>query len=123
MDGVGDSSGAHLLEAIQAAKNFLYFCDLGNLFIIVALLGPTCTLLFSWQAVSLLLSQTFFTIDLAGAFLSGHHFIGGTEFMFDPHLLSVCAPAEPVPRGDAAIAVVGALATGIRPSGFSDRRP
>ena len=66
-------------------QNFLYFCDLGNLFITAALWSEGA-LLFSWQAVSLLLFQSLFTIDLAGAFLSGHHLVGGTEFMFDPHL-------------------------------------
>ncbi len=43
-------------------------------------------LLFSWQAVSLLLFQSLFLIDVAGTWLSGHHPIGGTEFMFDTHL-------------------------------------
>jgi hypothetical protein len=45
--------------------------------------GP---LIFSWQATSLLLFQTLFVIDLAGALLSGRHLIGGTEYMFDPHV-------------------------------------
>jgi hypothetical protein len=67
------------------AQNFLFFCDLGNLIITLALWGESA-LLFSWQAVSLLVFQSLFTIDLAGAWLSGHHWIGGTEFMFDPHL-------------------------------------
>src|SRR5450432_2206247 len=63
-------------------QNFLFFCDLGNIFIMVALWRES-SLLFSWQAVGLLLFQTLFTLDLAGALLSGHHLIGGTEFMFD----------------------------------------
>lgn len=67
------------------AQNFLYFCDLGNLVIAVALWSESAVL-FSWQAVSLLVFQSLFTIDLAGAWLSGRHPIGGTEFMFDPHL-------------------------------------
>jgi hypothetical protein len=65
--------------------NFLFFCDLGNIFIALALWLES-RLLFSWQAVSLLLFQTLYTIDLAGAVLSGKHIIGGTEYMFDPHL-------------------------------------
>lgn len=66
-------------------QNFLFFCDLGN-FIIAAALWSESALLFSWQAVSLLVFQSLFAIDLAGALIRGHHPIGGTEFMFDPHL-------------------------------------
>ncbi len=67
------------------AQNFLFFCDLGN-FVILLALWTESALIFSWQAVSLLLFQTLFLIDLAGAWVSGHHPIGGTEFMFDGHL-------------------------------------
>ena len=66
-------------------QNFLFFCDLGN-FVILAALWAESALLFSWQAASLLVFQTLFTIDLLGAWISGRHLIGGTEFMFDPHL-------------------------------------
>jgi hypothetical protein len=66
-------------------QNFLFFCDLGNLVIAIALWSENA-LLFSWQAISLLVFQTLFMIDLIGAWISGHHPIGGTEFMFDPHL-------------------------------------
>lgn len=66
-------------------QNFLFFCDLGNFFIAAALWLES-PLLFSWQAVSLLLFQTLFVIDLGGALATGHHVIGGTEFMFDPHI-------------------------------------
>jgi hypothetical protein len=66
-------------------QNFLYFCDLGNLFITAALWLES-PLIFSSQATGLLLFQTLFTIDLAGALVSGRHLIGGTEFMFDPHV-------------------------------------
>jgi hypothetical protein len=34
----------------------------------------------------LLLFQTIYTVDLAGALLTGRHMVGGTEYMFDPHL-------------------------------------
>jgi hypothetical protein len=43
-------------------------------------------LIFSWQASGLLLFQTLYTLDLAGALLSGRHWIGGTEYMFDPNV-------------------------------------
>ena len=66
-------------------QNFLFFCDLGNLLITVALWLES-PLIFSWQATGLLLFQTLFTFDLAGALLSGRHLIGGTEFMFDPRV-------------------------------------
>ncbi len=66
-------------------QNFLFFCDLGNFFIAAALWLES-PLLFSWQAVSLMLFQTLFVLDLAGAVVTGHHVIGGTEYMFDPHI-------------------------------------
>jgi len=66
-------------------QNFLYFCDLGNFFIAAALWLES-PLLFSWQACGLLLFQTLYSIDLIGALLSGKHIIGGTEYMFDPHV-------------------------------------
>ena len=67
------------------AQNFLYFCDLGNLIIAVGLWTESA-LLFSSQAVGLLLFQTLYCIDLVGALASGRHLIGGTEYMFDPGL-------------------------------------
>ena len=66
-------------------QNFLFFCDLGNVLIGIALWLES-SLIFSWAACGLLLFQSLFTIDLAGAALTGHHLIGGTEYMFDPHL-------------------------------------
>ena len=63
-------------------QNLLYFCDLGNFFI-AAGLWLESPLIFSWQATGLLLFQTLYTIDLAGAALTGTHLIGGTEYMFD----------------------------------------
>jgi hypothetical protein len=66
-------------------QNFLFFCDLGNILIAVALWRESA-LIFSWQAVGLLLFQALFIVDLAGALLSGRHLIGGTEYMFDPHI-------------------------------------
>jgi hypothetical protein len=66
-------------------QNFLFFCDLGNLFI-VAGLWLESPLIFSWQASGLLLFQTLFTVDLAVTLVCGRHVIGGTEFMFDPQV-------------------------------------
>jgi hypothetical protein len=66
-------------------QNFLYFCDLGNILIAMGLWLES-PLIFSWQATGLLLFQTLYVIDLVGALLSGRHIIGGTEYMFDPHV-------------------------------------
>jgi hypothetical protein len=66
-------------------QNFLYFCDLGNILIAIGLWLES-PLIFSWQATGLLLFQTLYIIDLAGALLSGRHIIGGTEYMFDPNV-------------------------------------
>ena len=66
-------------------QNFLFFCDLGNLFIAAGLWLEN-PLIFSSQASGLLLFQTLFTIDLASALVSGRHLIGGTEFMFDQNV-------------------------------------
>jgi hypothetical protein len=67
------------------SQNFLYFCDIGNVLIGIALWLES-PLIFSWAACGLLIFQTLFTIDLAGALLAGHHLIGGTAYMFDPTL-------------------------------------
>lgn len=66
-------------------QNFLYFCDIANVLIGIGLWLES-PLIFSWAACGVLLFQTLYTVDLAGAVLSGHHLIGGTEYMFDPHL-------------------------------------
>jgi hypothetical protein len=66
-------------------QNFLFFCDLGNILIAIALWIES-PLIFSWQATGVLLFQTLFTIDLLVAVVSGRHLIGGTEYMFDPHI-------------------------------------
>jgi hypothetical protein len=66
-------------------QNFLFFCDLGNFFLMFALWFES-PLIFSWQATGLLLFQTLYTIDLAGAFSTGSHIVGGTEYMFDPNV-------------------------------------
>jgi len=67
------------------AQNFLFFCDLGNVLIGLALWLESA-LIFSWIASGLLFFQTVFAVDLAGALLTGRHIIGGSEYMFDPHV-------------------------------------
>jgi hypothetical protein len=66
-------------------QNFLYFCDVGNILIGIGLWLES-PLIFSWQACGLLLFQTVFTVDLVGTLLTGRHWVGGTEFMFDPNV-------------------------------------
>ena len=96
------------------AQNFLYFCDIGNVLVGIGLWMES-PLIFSWAACGLLLFQSLYTIDLAGALLTGRHFIGGTEYMFDPHLplfirlLSLFHVVTPP------LVLVGDLAIGIRP--------
>jgi hypothetical protein len=67
------------------AQNFLFFCDIGNVLIGIGLWAESA-LVFSWVACGLLLFQSLYVIDLAGALLTGHHLIGGTEYMLDPSL-------------------------------------
>lgn len=64
------------------AQNFLFYCDIGNILIAIGLWIES-RLILSWQAVSLLIFQSLYAIDLIGAFLFRQHFIGGTEYMFD----------------------------------------
>jgi hypothetical protein len=63
--------------------NFLWFCDLGNFLIALALLTKS-SLILSSQAVSVLLVQILWAVDVSGRALFGAHPIGGTEYMFDP---------------------------------------
>ena len=64
------------------AQNFLFFCDVGNILITVALWLES-PLIFSWQAVGLLIFQSLYAIDLIAAFFFRRHVFGGTEYMFD----------------------------------------
>jgi hypothetical protein len=66
-------------------QNFLFFCDIGNVLIGIGLWLES-PLIFSWQACGLLLFQTLYTVDFLGALFSGHHLIGGTEYMFSPEV-------------------------------------
>jgi hypothetical protein len=66
-------------------QNFLFFCDLGNILITLALWLES-SLIFSWQAVSLLVVQVLYSVDLFAAFFFGRHLTGGTEYMFDPNI-------------------------------------
>jgi hypothetical protein len=65
--------------------NFLWFCDLAN-FLIVAALWARSPLLLSAQAVSVVAAQIAWSLDLAIRLLTGSHWIGATEHLFDPAL-------------------------------------
>lgn len=67
------------------AQNFLFYCDLGNLLITFGLWFES-RLVLSWQAVNLLVFQSLYVVDLLSALLTGHHVVGGTEYMFDPSI-------------------------------------
>ena len=64
-------------------QNFLWFCDLANLVIAYGVVIES-PLILSSQAVSVLLVQALWMIDVLGRSLAGIHLIGGTEYMFNP---------------------------------------
>ena len=64
-------------------QNFLWFCDIANLAMGLALWLES-PLLFSMQALSVLAVQILYTADLAFRAALGRHLVGGTEYMFDP---------------------------------------
>jgi hypothetical protein len=64
-------------------QNFIWFCDLSNIVIGVALWLES-PLLFSTQALSIGIVQTLFTVDFFWRLAAGSHLTGGTEYMFDP---------------------------------------
>ena len=65
-------------------QNFVWFCDIGN-FVLTVAVWKESRLLFSWQAVSVLLVQIIMTVDIFGRVLLGFHPIGGTEYMWDSY--------------------------------------
>lgn len=64
-------------------QNFLWICDLANLILGVAIWIES-PLLFSSQAVAVLIIQALWIVDVCGRLLLGVHLIGGTQYMFDP---------------------------------------
>ena len=66
-------------------QNFLWLCDLCNFIVLIALWTES-SLLFSSQIVAVLIVDIVWSIDVAAAFLSGVHLIGGTEYMFVPDI-------------------------------------
>lgn len=76
-------------------ENFLWFCDLAN-FVVAAALWLESPLLISWQAVSVLIVQTLYLVDVTFRFIMGSRLLGATDFMFNDsipleiRLLSLC---------------------------------
>ncbi len=63
--------------------NFLWLCDIANFVILIAIWSGS-SLLFSSQAVGVLIIQLVWVVDVLGRLLLGFHPVGGTEYMFDP---------------------------------------
>jgi hypothetical protein len=61
---------------------FLWFCDVANILILVGLWRES-SLILSWQAVSVLLFQIAYSVDVLGRAVLGRHLIGGTEWVFN----------------------------------------
>lgn len=61
---------------------FLWFCNLGNL-MLVAGIWLRSALLISMVALSVLIVQVLWVVDLFGRLLLSFHPIGGTEYMWD----------------------------------------
>lgn len=81
--------------------NFIFLCNLASLLTAWALWRGG-VLLLSSQAVGLPVIGAVWTIDVLSRLLTGHHLIGGTEYMWDPRfplftrLLSLYHVAMPV---------------------------
>ncbi len=65
-------------------SSFLFLCDLAVLLTCVGIWTGN-VLLISSQAVSSLVVDVAWIVDVSWTLLSGHHLIGGTEYFFDKH--------------------------------------
>jgi hypothetical protein len=63
--------------------NFLFLCNLSVILTAIGLWTGSRVLLSS-QAVAILLVGTVWTADLVSRLVTGRHFLGGTEYMWDP---------------------------------------
>lgn len=62
--------------------NFVFLCNLSVLLLVPGLALPS-PLLVSSQALSALLIDSLWTLDLGSRLIAGRHLIGGTEYMWD----------------------------------------
>lgn len=63
--------------------NFLHLCDIAVILTCIGL-WTNSSLLVSSQAVSSILIDLVWTLDVAARLLFGRHLLGGTEYLFDP---------------------------------------
>lgn len=67
---------------LLGAQNFLWLCDLANVLLMVGLWRESRRLVsMQWLAVALV--GALWALDVATAWMTGWHPIGGTEYMFD----------------------------------------
>jgi hypothetical protein len=67
---------------VWGPANFLHLCDIAVILTCIGL-WTNSSLLVSSQAVSSVLIDLVWTLDAAARLFSGHHLIGGTEYLFD----------------------------------------
>jgi hypothetical protein len=65
-------------------ENFLHVCNLAIILTCLAISANNRLLLAS-QAVSSILSDLLWDLDVSWTFFQGHHLFGGTEYMWDTH--------------------------------------
>ena len=65
-------------------QNFVHLCDIAVILTCAGLWWSN-SLLLSSQAVSSVVVDLLWDLDAAWRFFSGHHLIGGTEYMWDAH--------------------------------------
>jgi len=81
---VGALLGADYYWRQYGAQNFLFFCDVGNVIIALATLVRKARCCFPGRR-SACWSSRVFSRSIWSSGLDRRHWIGGTEFMFDPH--------------------------------------
>jgi len=69
---------------VWGPSSFLFLCDLAVLLTCIGIIGNNALLLSS-QAISSLVVDTAWAIDIFWKLAFGWHLIGGTEYFFDPH--------------------------------------
>jgi hypothetical protein len=66
------------------ASNFIHLCDIAVVLTCVGFVFGNA-LLISSQAVSSLIADLAWSLDVISRVISGHHWIRATDYMFDPH--------------------------------------
>ena len=84
LDHLGDRLGPVLLDPIRPSKLPVFLRSGEPVPDARPVVGEPSDFLLAGDG--LLLFQTLYTIDVAGAFSTGSHIVGGTEYMFDPNV-------------------------------------